>query len=59
MACMEIEDEKAGEFFSIDGLSNNGLKSIRKMNIELGNQVNKPRESLALMKESSIRYHQH
>jgi hypothetical protein len=56
---MEIEDEKGGEFFSIDGLSNNGPKSIRKMNIELGNQVNKPRESLALMKESSLRYHQH
>ena len=59
MACMEIEDEKAGEFFSIDGLLSSGPKSIRKMNIELGNQVNKPRESLAHMKESSLRYHQH
>ena len=59
MACMEIEDEKAGEFFSIDGLLSSGPKSIRKMNIELGNQVNKPRESLAHMKECSLRYHQH
>jgi hypothetical protein len=53
---MEIEDEKAGEFFSIDGLLNSGPKSIRKMNIELGNQINKPRKSLARLKESSQRY---
>ena len=45
LACMEIEDEKAGEFFSIDGMSN-GPKSIRKMKIELGSQFKKPRESL-------------